>query len=79
MTNGGIFKYHPFVTGGGKLDAKPGERARLFRQCRPNEFSSFHPIGEIWDNVYKRQSGQQADRCTDLWWDRAARRPSTSS
>ncbi|MDR4472926.1 MAG: multicopper oxidase domain-containing protein [Nitrospira sp.] len=30
MFNGGIFKYHPFVTGGGKLDAKPGERVRIY-------------------------------------------------
>ena len=54
MFNGGIFKYHPFVTGGGKLDAKPGERVRIyFVNAGPNEFSSFHPIGEIWDNVYE--------------------------
>ena len=48
MFNGGIFKYHPFVTGGGKLDAKPGERVRIyFVNAGPNEFSAFHPIGEI--------------------------------
>lgn len=34
MFNGGIFKYHPFVTGGGKLDAAGRARARLFRECR---------------------------------------------
>ena len=60
MFNGGIFKYHPFVTGGGKLDAKPGERVRIyFVNAGPNEFSSFHPIGEIWDNVY--ESGNPAN------------------
>ncbi len=54
LFNGGIFKYHPFVTGGGKLDAKPGERVRIyFVNAGPNEFSAFHPIGEIWDNVYE--------------------------
>ncbi|MFM8540184.1 MAG: multicopper oxidase domain-containing protein [Nitrospira sp.] len=58
--NGGIFKYHPFVSGGGKLDAKPGERVRIyFVNAGPNEFSSFHPIGEIWDNVY--ESGNPAN------------------
>ncbi len=52
--NGGIFKYHPFVSGGGKLEAKPGERVRVyFVNAGPNEFSSFHAIGEIWDNVYE--------------------------
>ncbi|MBM4134157.1 MAG: nitrite reductase [Nitrospira sp.] len=59
--NGGIFKYHPFVTGGGKLDAKPGERVRIyFVNAGPNEFSAFHPIGEIWDNVY--ESGNPGNR-----------------
>ena len=52
--NGGIFKYHPFVTGGKALEAKPGERVRIyFVNAGPNEFSAFHPIGEIWDNVYE--------------------------
>lgn len=60
MFNGGIFKYHPFVTGGSKLDAKPGERVRIyFVNAGPNEFSAFHPIGEIWDNVY--ESGNPAN------------------
>ena len=59
--NGGIFKYHPFVTGGGKLDAKPGERVRIyFVNAGPNEFSAFHPIGEIWDNVY--ESGNPSNK-----------------
>jgi nitrite reductase (NO-forming) len=52
--NGGVFKYHPFVTGGKALEAKPGERVRIyFVNAGPNEFSAFHPIGEIWDNVYE--------------------------
>lgn len=63
--NGGIFKYHPFVTGGGKLDAKPGERVRVyFVNAGPNEFSAFHPIGEIWDNVY--ESGNPANKLTGV-------------
>jgi len=61
LFNGGVFKYHPFVTGGGKLDAKPGERVRVyFVNAGPNEFSAFHPIGEIWDNVY--ESGNPSNR-----------------
>jgi len=65
MFNGGIFKYHPFVTGGGKLDAKPGERVRIyFVNAGPNEFSAFHPIGEIWDNVY--ESGNPANKLTGV-------------
>lgn len=59
--NGGIFKYHPFVTGGKALEAKPGERVRIyFVNAGPNEFSAFHPIGEIWDAVY--ESGNPANR-----------------
>lgn len=65
LFNGGIFKYHPFVTGGGKLDAKPGERVRIyFVNAGPNEFSSFHPIGEIWDNVY--ESGNPGNKLTGV-------------
>jgi nitrite reductase (NO-forming) len=65
MFNGGIFKYHPFVTGGGKLDAKPGERVRIyFVNAGPNEFSAFHPIGEIWDSVY--ESGNPANKLTGV-------------
>jgi nitrite reductase (NO-forming) len=65
MFNGGIFKYHPFVSGGGKLDAKPGERVRVyFVNAGPNEFSAFHPIGEIWDNVY--ESGNPANKLTGV-------------
>lgn len=59
--NGGVFKYHPFVTGGQALEAKPGERVRIyFVNAGPNEFSSLHPIGEIWDAVY--ESGNPANR-----------------
>ena len=51
---------HPFVTGRGELDAKPGERVRIyFVNAGPNEFSSLHPIGDIWDNVY--ESGNPAN------------------
>ena len=52
--NGGIFKYHPFFIGAEALEAKPNERVRIyFVNAGPNEFSSLHPIGEIWDNVYE--------------------------
>jgi nitrite reductase (NO-forming) len=65
LFNGGIFKYHPFVAGGGKLDAKPGERVRIyFVNAGPNEFSAFHPIGEIWDNVY--ESGNPTNKLTGV-------------
>lgn len=63
--NGGIFKYHPFVTGGKALEAKPGERVRIyFVNAGPNEFSAFHPIGEIWDQVY--ESGNPANKLTGV-------------
>ncbi|MBM4125432.1 MAG: nitrite reductase [Nitrospira sp.] len=63
--NGGIFKYHPFVTGGKALEAKPGERVRVyFVNAGPNEFSSFHPIGEIWENVY--ESGNPANKLSGV-------------
>jgi len=59
--NGGVFKYHPFVTGGKALEAKPGERVRVHLvNAGPNEFSAFHPIGEIWDAVY--ESGNPANK-----------------
>ncbi len=65
MFNGGIFKYHPFVTGGKPLEAKPGERVRVyFVNAGPNEFSAFHPIGEIWDAVY--ESGNPANKLTGV-------------
>ena len=60
LFNGGIFKVSPVCDRRGKLDAKPGERVRIyFVNAGPNEFSSFHPIGEIWDNVY--ESGNPAN------------------
>ncbi|OLB56606.1 MAG: nitrite reductase [Nitrospirae bacterium 13_2_20CM_2_62_8] len=63
--NGGIFKYHPYVTGGHALEAKPGERVRIyFVNAGPNEFSAFHPIGEIWDNVY--ESGNPANKLSGV-------------
>ncbi len=63
--NGGVFKYHPFVTGGKPLEAKPGERVRVhFVNAGPNEFSAFHPIGEIWDAVY--ESGNPANKLTGV-------------
>ena len=59
--NGGIFKYHPFFIGAEALEAKPNERVRIyFVNAGPNEFSSLHPIGEIWDNVY--ESGNPANK-----------------
>ncbi len=63
--NGGIWKYHPFFIGGEPLEAKPNERVRIyFVNAGPNEFSSFHPIGEIWDNVY--ESGNPANKLTGV-------------
>ncbi len=63
--NGGVFKYHPFVTGGHALEAKPGERVRIyFVNAGPNEFSAFHPIGEIWDNVY--ESGNPTNKLSGV-------------
>jgi len=41
------------LTGTGALQAKVGERVRLFvGNAGPNLTSSFHLIGEIFDNVY---------------------------
>jgi nitrite reductase (NO-forming) len=63
--NGGIWKYHPFFIGGEALEAKPNERVRIyFVNAGPNEFSSLHPIGEIWDNVY--ESGNPANKLTGV-------------
>jgi nitrite reductase (NO-forming) len=55
MFNGGIFKYDPVHDPAATriLQAKPGERVRIhFVNAGVNEFSSFHPIGGIWDRVY---------------------------
>jgi nitrite reductase (NO-forming) len=50
----GILKCHSIVTSSGTLDAKPGERVRMyFVHAGPNPFSAFHPIGETWDKVYE--------------------------
>jgi len=41
------------LTGDGALQAKVGERVRLFvGNGGPNLVSSFHVIGEVFDNVY---------------------------
>lgn len=41
------------LTGGAALQAKVGERVRLFvGNAGPNLVSSFHVIGEVFDNVY---------------------------
>lgn len=62
--NGGVFKYHPFL-GGRPLEAKPGERVRVhIVNAGPNNFSAFHPIGEIWDNAWA--SGNPANRLTGV-------------
>lgn len=61
--NGGIFKYDPVhaAKGGEFLTAKPGDRVRFyFVNIGPNNFSSLHPIAEIWDDVWP--SGNPANR-----------------
>jgi nitrite reductase (NO-forming) len=64
MFNGGVFKYHPFLEGK-PLEAKPGERVRIYIvNAGPNNFSSFHPIGEIWDNAWA--SGNPANKLTGV-------------
>lgn len=64
MFNGGIFRYHPFL-GGKPLEAKPGERIRIyFVNAGPNNFSAFHPIGEMWDNAWA--SGNPANKLTGV-------------
>lgn len=62
--NGGVFKYHPFLEGK-PLEAKPGERVRVYMvNAGPNNFSAFHPIGEIWENAWA--SGNPANRLTGV-------------
>lgn len=61
------FKYDPVHDPAATqmLVAKPGERVRVyFVNAGPNEFSSFHPIGGIWDTVYL--SGNPANRKTGM-------------
>jgi nitrite reductase (NO-forming) len=63
--NGGIFKYHPFVTGGKALEAKPGERVRFyFVNGGPNNFSALHPIAEMWADVWP--SGNPANHLKEI-------------
>ena len=64
MFNGGVFRYHPFLEGKA-LEAKPGERVRIYLvNAGPNNFSSFHPIGEIWENAWA--SGNPANKLTGV-------------
>ena len=56
------------MTGEKALQAKVGERVRLFvGDAGPNLTSSFHVIGEIFDNVYqrRRQRRDAAQRADD--------------
>ena len=47
------------------MEVKVGERVRIyFVNAGPNEFSSLHPIAEIWDNVY--ESGNPANKFTGV-------------
>ncbi|HYE48290.1 MAG TPA: multicopper oxidase domain-containing protein [Azospirillaceae bacterium] len=62
--NGGVFKYDPVhdPNASRMLEAKPGERVRIyFVNAGPNEFSSFHPIGGIWDKVYASGNPKNVD------------------
>lgn len=65
--NGRIFRYDPVHDPNAAqwLQAKPGERVRIyFVNAGPNEFSSFHPIGGIWDRVWA--SGNPANEQVGL-------------
>jgi nitrite reductase (NO-forming) len=53
--NGTILKYDPIhdPAASRTLVARPGERVRVyFVNAGPNEFSSFHAIGGIWERAY---------------------------
>jgi nitrite reductase (NO-forming) len=53
--NGTAFKYDPVHDANATktLVAKPGERVRIYYvNAGPNETSSFHPIGGMWDSVW---------------------------
>ncbi len=54
--NGRAFRYDPVhdpKASGNMLVAKPGERVRIyFANAGPHEFSAFHPIAGIWENVW---------------------------
>jgi len=61
--NGGVFRYDPVhgKSGGNFLEAKPGERVRIyFVNAGPNNFSAVHPIAELWEDVW--ESGNPANR-----------------
>jgi nitrite reductase (NO-forming) len=60
--NGGVFRYDPVhgKSGGHFLEAKPGERVRIFFvNGGPNNFSAVHPIAELWDDIW--ESGNPAN------------------
>jgi nitrite reductase (NO-forming) len=60
--NGGVFRYDPVhgKSGGDFLEAKPGERVRIyFVNAGPNNFSAVHPIAELWEDVW--ESGNPAN------------------
>jgi len=61
--NGAVFRYDPVhgKSGGDFLEAKPGERVRIyFVNAGPNNFSAVHPIAELWEDVW--ESGNPANR-----------------
>jgi nitrite reductase (NO-forming) len=61
--NGMAFKYDPVhdPEATRMLVAKPNERVRIyFVNAGPNEYSTLHPIGDIWDAVYL--SGNPANK-----------------
>ncbi len=63
LFNGGVFRYDPVHSkaGGEFLEAKPGERVRIyFVNAGPNNFSAVHPIAELWEDVW--ESGNPANR-----------------
>jgi nitrite reductase (NO-forming) len=61
--NGGVFRYDPMHSKreAHPLEAKPGERVRFYVvNAGPNTFAAFHPIAEIWEDVW--ESGNPANR-----------------
>jgi nitrite reductase (NO-forming) len=65
--NGTAFKYDPVHDANATktLVAKPGERVRIYYiNAGPNETSSFHPIGGMWDAVWP--SGNPANKLTGM-------------
>jgi nitrite reductase (NO-forming) len=69
--NGGVFRYDPVhgKSGGNFLEAKPGERVRIyFVNAGPNNFSAVHPIAELWEGCMgERQSRQSSPRCANRY------------